>query len=115
MLVPNASFGPAIQAALNCLQACEACAKRCLEAPEVSELTQVVSLSWECAAACDGAAKALLRESQYALEWVTLCASVCQACALECDRHAPAQVCCAQCAAACRVCIEACSKVTLLS
>lgn len=44
-----------------------------------------IRLAWECAAACDGLAKALLRDSEYVLEWVSLCAQVCQAFVRACE------------------------------
>ena len=107
--VYNSSYTAAIQAALGCQQACEDNAKHLLNEAEVNRFAHCIRLSWECASACDGLARALLRDSEFALEWVTLCASICQACALECSSHSRAEA--QRCVEACRVCLEACAWV----
>jgi hypothetical protein len=87
LVFPNVTYAAAIETALATQRGCAECAKNLLEQPFPETFTRCIHLLWECAAACEGISKALLRDSEFALEWVTLCTNVCNACVRECEEH----------------------------
>jgi hypothetical protein len=100
----------AIQALQRCFQECERCAAGCLQEPTVADLRECIRLDLECAEACLGTARALLRDSHLSGGWLTLCVGLCETCAAECERHAHHER-CRECAKACRACVAACREV----
>lgn len=93
----------------RCAAACLACVSGCLGEPDVPAMQKCIRLDLDCAAACRLVADALARESEFSVEFASLCARLCGLCAEECSRHAPAH--CAACAEACRTCAEACAAL----
>jgi hypothetical protein len=105
----------AIDASLNCAQACTSCADSDLIEKDVAALAECIALCQLCADICDTTARVLSRPGHW--DWLVAsplldaCIRACTTCAEECDRHAHHHVHCAICARACRVCITACTVV----
>jgi hypothetical protein len=102
----------AIDAALNCLQACTSCADADLVEADVDELRACIALCITCADVCDLTARSLSRpaQSDHAVvhHLLRACEHECMVCAAECARHAEHHRHCAICAKACRACEAAC-------
>ena len=98
----------------SCTKACEECAiecKKCASSDLLDQhtkmLTQCIKLNEDCASFCVVAIAAMAGKHEFADKILNLCAEICEACALECERHAHIEH-CANCAEACRKCAEEC-------
>ena len=110
-----AEVAAAIDACLNCFQACVSDADADLVEEDIDELRTCIALCLNCADVCDITARALSRSASWDLFVVHRllqgCVRVCTTCADECARHADHHRHCAVCEKACRACIAACSAV----
>jgi hypothetical protein len=110
-----AEVAAAIDACLNCAQACISDADADLGEQEVAELRTCVSLCLNCADVCDGTARVLSRAAPWDRfvvdRLLQACVRVCTTCADECAHHADRHRHCAICEKSCRACIEACSAL----
>jgi hypothetical protein len=108
-----AEVAAAIDACLDCAQACVSDADADLAEHDVDELRRCITLCLNCADVCDVTARVLSRPAQwdqFAVDHLLrACVRVCTTCAEECARHADHHRHCAVCDAACRACIQACS------
>lgn len=105
----------AIDACLNCAQACVSCADSDLAEEDVEEMRRCIALDQNCADLC-GVTARILSRPVYWDEFVVhrvlqACVRVCTLCAEECDRHADHHRHCAICAKACRACVQACNAL----
>ncbi|HEX3762750.1 MAG TPA: four-helix bundle copper-binding protein [Kofleriaceae bacterium] len=117
---PEPAFAPAdplavcIYACVECAQACTTCADACI-AEHDGALARCIRICLDCADLCQAGARVLSRQLAPDLGVVSmtlqLCATVCDACAYECRRHAAAHAHCDVCAAACRRCTDACRSL----
>lgn len=98
-----------IAACTACWAACEVCADACTSEPDSAALARCIRLDRECAQACHTAALAMLRGGEFVAETCALCARLCEACAIECERHGHDH--CAACALACRDCAQECRRM----
>lgn len=89
-----------------CADACNHCAASCLREPELPMMARCIALDIDCADLCRTLAVSLARGSEWARPLATVCAELCDACAMECSRHAQGH--CQCCADACRRCAEDC-------
>lgn len=103
-------FEKCLQACNRCADACDDCATACLREPEVAKMAECVRLDLDCAAICRLAAGFMARGSDRARDVCSLCAVICEACAVECAKH-PAEH-CQRCAEACRACAAECLKMS---
>ena len=110
-----AEVAAAIDACLNCLQACTSCADADLAEDDVAEMRTCIALCLNCADVCDLTARALSRPAHGELivvqRLLQACVSTCTSSAEECARHAEQHRHCAICEQVCRVCIQACSAL----
>ena len=110
-----AEVSAAIDACLNCLQACTSCADSDLLEPDVAEMAACIALCVGCADICDVVARTLSRPggSDHAVvhRLLQACVRECRLCAEECDRHAEHHRHCAICARVCRACEVACQEL----
>lgn len=90
----------------RCAAACEMCADACLDEGEIKKMVPCIRLDRDCAKACHVTASYVAAHSEYAQQFVNLCADICKACGDECARHEMGH--CQECAKACRECEEAC-------
>lgn len=102
----------AVAAALECAQACTACADACLSEDMVADLRTCIVSDLDCADVCDTTARILSRQTGgdrgYLRSQVEACLAVCESCGAECARHAGMHEHCRLCAEACRRCADAC-------
>lgn len=105
----------AIEAAMDCSQACTACADACLSEGMVADLVKCIRLDLDCADACDYAVGVLSRQTKYDANVtrtaVEACRQACSSCGEECEQHASMHEHCRVCAEACRRCEQACQQL----
>lgn len=110
-----AELAAAIDACLNCLQACSSCADADLVEQDVDELRTCIALDQQCADVCDLTARVLSRPAHWdqfvVHRLLQACVRTCTACADECARHADHHRHCAVCEKACRACVGACNAL----
>jgi uncharacterized membrane protein len=105
----------AIDACLDSLQACTACADADLGEDDVDEMRTCIALDLTCADVCDVTARALSRPGHWdryvVHRLLQACVRTCANCAEECARHAAHHRHCAICEKACRACERACNDL----
>ena len=108
-LMPHETLQRCIEACLECATACEHCASACLQENDPKPMARCIQLDLDCAQLCHTAASLMGRGSGFAAEICTLCATICDACANECRRHAVEH--CQRCADACERCAVECRRM----
>jgi len=102
----------AIDATLDCAQACSTCASACLAGKSVADLRPCIRTDLACADICAATARVLSRQPIDDLATVRALleagVAVCAVCAEECESHAAMHEHCRICAEACRRCEQAC-------
>lgn len=105
----------AIEAVMDCGQACSACADACLSEEQVAQLARCIRLNLDCADLCDTTARVLSRQTEYDANvtraLVEACRQACKSCGDECEQHAQHHEHCRVCAEACRRCEQACDRL----
>ena len=105
----------AIDACLNCVQTCTACADSDLIEDDVRAMRACIALCQTCADICHVTARVLSRPGQWdhgvMRPLLEACIHACTACGEECARHAEHHRHCAICAEACRTCSKACGAL----
>ena len=105
----------AVDALVDCAQACDACADACLAEDMLTELRRCIRLDLDCADICRATAAVFSRQTD--ADWrvmrsqLAACITACAACASECEQHAAMHAHCRICAAACRACERACDDL----
>lgn len=99
-----------------CLEACRVCIEayaRLVSESRLDEsgedLERCVELGRECADTCLVMTELVAAGSPHAAPFGGFCATLCQLCARECQRHEPAW--CLACADACERCAQRCRRV----
>lgn len=110
-----AQVAAAIDACLNCVQACTSCADADLEERDLDDMRACVALDDDCADVCYATARVLSRPAQWdhivVHRLLQACVRLCTSCAEECARHAEHHRHCALCEKACRACVAACNAL----
>ncbi len=96
-----------IDACLACLVTCEKCIPDCIK----SGNQECIRLCRDCADICTLVAKFDARGADYGQELHAICAKICRACAIECEKHANHHESCKECAEACRKCAAICEEL----
>jgi hypothetical protein len=99
-----------IDECVACTIECRHCITACLHETEIKMLTQCIKLNDDCAAVCLLAMNAMVSGSGFADKICSLCAEICTACAVECEKHSHMEH-CARCAVQCRKCASACTSM----
>lgn len=108
----NPKYQECIDSCNNCAEACEACCTACLtDASNVGIMTRCIMMYRDCADMCRMASCMMARGSEYAKQSCNMCADVCEACAMECDKMAGKMEQCKQCADMCRACAQECRSM----
>jgi len=97
----NQLYQKCIDACLECATTCNHCAISCLEESEVQHLTKCIRFDLECAVICRTTAELMTLNSAYSTKISGLCATICDSCAEECEKHTAMEH-CKECAEACR-------------
>ena len=105
----------AIEAIVECSQACTACADACLSEDAIADLRKCVRTTMDCADVCDTTARVLSRHTGYDANisrvLLEACIAACKACGDECGQHASMHEHCRVCGEACRACEAACQDL----
>jgi len=102
-----------IATCIDCVEECHHCANSCLEEKDVKALAHCIRLDYECAAYCLVAINAMASKSAFAQQICAVCADICEACALECEKHLHIEH-CKKCAEACRRCAKECRSMSTM-
>lgn len=106
-----------IEECVFCAQTCTACADACLSEADqhLPMLRKCIRTNEDCADICNTTARVLSRHTGYDANitraMLQACATACQSCRGECERHASAHEHCRVCAEACRSCEQACQEM----
>jgi hypothetical protein len=100
-----------IAACSDCTVECRSCISECLNEQDVKMLAQCIRLNQDCAAMCMVAMEAMAGGSEFVKPICTLCATICYACAIECEIHSQVYH-CTKCAEVCRKCAIECNKMS---
>ncbi|WP_084134883.1 four-helix bundle copper-binding protein [Paenibacillus harenae] len=104
-----AAYAHCIEICTKCAQACEECFAACLQEPDVQARTSMIKMLNDCAEICFQAVQLMSRNSQFAKPFCELCAQICDACAVDCEKFKDAH--CQDCAKICRECANACRQM----
>ena len=102
----NTAYQSCIDACTNCATACDHCTSSCLQEEDVTMMARCIQLDMECSNICKTTAVFMHLQSNHANTICQICADVCTACAVECEKHDNEH--CRKCASACRECAEEC-------
>ncbi len=109
------ALATAIDACLDCFQACTSCADANLAEDNIDEMRTCIAACLNCADVCQLTARVLSRpaysEQFVAHRLLQACVRTCTGSAEECARHADHHRHCAICEKVCRVCLRACSAL----
>ncbi len=101
-----------IEECYDCAQICTSCADACLGEDMVQQLRQCIRLNLDCADVCAATGSVATRRTGSNEEVIRMmleaCATACQLCREECERHAEMHEHCQVCAEACLRCEGAC-------
>lgn len=97
-----------VEACFTCVVSCEICITDCIK----NGNQECISLCRDCADICALCARFDARGSAYGYKLHQLCAEICNACSIECAKHASQHDSCKECAEACKKCAEACEELT---
>lgn len=106
----NEKYQKCIEICLECAQVCEFCATACLNEPDPKMMQRCIQLDRDCADICILAAKYMARDSEFAQQACSLCATICRVCGEECSKFPTDH--CKQCADICNRCAEACESMS---
>ena len=107
----NQKLESCIAACTKCAVECKHCANECLNEQDIKMLAHCIRLDNDCAAICLLAIEAMADGSEFAKKICDLCAEICNACAVECEKHSHMDH-CKKCAEACRKCAVECSNMS---
>jgi CHAD domain-containing protein len=111
----RALIADAVEALIDCAQACTACADACLSEEQIDQLRKCIRSDLDCADICETTARVLSRHTGYDANvtraQLQACIQVCNSCGDECERHVERHEHCRICAQACRRCAEACQAL----
>lgn len=111
---PNEELVRAIEALLDCGQACTTCADACLGENQVTELVQCIRSCLDSADVCRVTAVLASRrtgsDERLLARMLEVCAEACRHCGEACERHAGHMEHCRICADACNACDRACRE-----
>lgn len=95
----------------ECMTACNHCYDACLKEDNIQMMAECIRLDRECADICAYFEQALVRNTPFAKELAAVCATICEACGHECQKHGHDH--CQKCAEACFACAAECRKLTV--
>jgi len=108
----NPQYQTCIDTCNACAEACDACCTACMcDMKNVGMMTRCMMMTRDCAMMCVMAATCMARGSEYAKKICMMCAEMCEACAMECEKHSSMEQ-CKQCAETCRMCAQECKSMT---
>ena len=103
-------FKDCINACLSCVTACQHCVTECLKENDIKMLSLCIAINRECALICSANAQLLAIGGDNAMMLCGECATICEACAQECERNSEFDH-CSLCARECHKCAEECRNL----
>ena len=121
-LHPNAKANPALAEAAHHLMYCAKMSLSCADACQAEasgshamDMTQCIRLCLDCSDICEATSRLAIRQTgndqPMLRELLELCARMCEACAVECERHEHEH--CTLCAQICRECAADCRNAAM--
>ena len=111
-MLKNQKYQTCVDACCNCMEASEACCTACMnDMQNVGKMTRCMMMMRDCSAMCIMCAQCMCRGSEYVKQMCNMCAEICDACAMECEKHSGMEE-CKMCAEACRMCATECRNMT---
>lgn len=98
---------------LDCFEAASECIAYCLGRGREHPCVTQLALFMDCAAICQLSADFLLRGSGMHHLTCAVCGTICERCAIECERIDPSDGHWRRCADACRRCAESCHDLAV--
>lgn len=89
-----------IDQTFECQKVCNMCFDACLKEDDVKMMAECIRLDRECADICAIVSTFATREGSLTTDLISLCATICQACAKECEKHKEMEH-CQKCAEVC--------------
>lgn len=103
-----------VQTLMRCAQACNRCIGGCLQEEDITPMRKCIRLDLDCEGICTLLAGYISRNSTFSTQLLHHCATICNACASECEKHHRMEHCQA-CAEACYACANACEEAVAQS
>ena len=104
-----------IEACLECVQVCTACADDSLAETEVANLSKSIRLCLDCAVVCEATRQVVTRQTDRDFDLLRVqlaaCIEACRVCSAECQRHADHHEHHRICAEVCHRCEAACDRL----
>lgn len=94
----------------RCSQACYECFEACINEPDLNARRSCIKNLIECSRMCEMSSGLMSMNGQFVKEHCSMCATICDACAKECDMFKDEH--CQKCANECRACSNECRKMT---
>lgn len=98
-----------IEKTFECQRVCNMCFDACLKEDDVKMLAECIRLDRECADICAMVSTFASREGALTNDLISLCATICQACGKECEKHTDMEH-CQKCAKVCFECADLCRE-----
>jgi hypothetical protein len=105
-------FQTCIDNCLACAVQCNHCVTECLNETDVKAHINCIQLDRQCVVICIAAAQLMSIGGEHAHHLCKECAEICEACAIECEKHAHHEH-CKKCAEACRKCAKECRSMSV--
>lgn len=102
-----------VKAALDCVQAGQACINHCIGLFKKADTTTAVCMeaAVQMLAMCNALAQMASYNSPHLPALAKVCAAVCEDCEKECRKHEKQHLACKACADSCANCAAACQKI----
>ena len=97
---------------LLCWEAAEQCITECIT---TGKNLNCCNICRDCAEICGLCIKFEAQQSTFFGHLCLVCADICEACAIECDKYSEHSIACKNCADACRVCVATCKETAYKS
>lgn len=117
--IKDTSLEQANSALQECIDNCSLCSRLCLHLiPHCLDMggdhasSEHISILQVCSIMCDTSAKLMSLDSEFHHDFCRLCAEVCTACAIDCERLSKDDNMMIACAELCRKCAESCERMS---
>ncbi|MEQ8156012.1 MAG: four-helix bundle copper-binding protein [Clostridiaceae bacterium] len=104
------SYQKCIDECNRCAQACYECFEACINEPDLNARRGCIKMLIECAQMCQMSSGFMSMNGKYAKEHCTMCATICDECAKECNMFRDDH--CQKCAQECRTCADECRRMS---
>ncbi|UOF01261.1 four-helix bundle copper-binding protein [Bdellovibrio reynosensis] len=100
-----------IKNCMECFQTCTSLVQHCLGMGGEHAEPFHIGVLQACSYVCETSSKLMLINSEFHSDMCRICADICIACAVDCEKLGPNDPMMKHCAEVCRRCAESCSKM----